>query len=87
MQQFYYNVMDTSYMPTAYSLHDEYEVAIMKKSQLAIHYLLFNGRMKRVIDAIAAFSLLIYELKIRKSLLAIWIRSCVRLNKITLLPL
>lgn len=78
--------MDTSYTPIACSLHDEYEHAIMKKSQLAIQWLdetggAHNGSVQPV------------DLRVKNKEEFLVFTShadhewCIRLDKITLLPL
>ncbi len=77
--------MSTSYTPITCSLHDEYEIAIMKKVHLAVKWLDEKG------DAHTG-SVLPVDLKVEnKEEFLVFIDTdkelCIRLDKITLLPL
>ncbi len=77
--------MNTSYTPITCSLHDEYEIAIMKKVHLAVKWLDEKG------DAHTG-SVLPIDLKVEnKEEFLVFIDAdkelCIRLDKITLLPL
>jgi len=78
--------MSTPYTPIACSLHDEYEIAIMKKVHLAIKWFDEKG------DAHTG-SVLPINLKVKnKEEFLVFINHadeerCIRLDKIALLPL
>ena len=78
--------MNTPYTPIACSLHDEYEIAIMKKSQLAIQWLDENGDAHN--GSVQPIDL---RVKNKEEFLVftnhVDQELCIRLDRITFLPL
>ena len=76
--------MNTSYIPIACALHDEYEIAIMKKSRINIKWLTESGDSRH--EAVLPIDLLV---KNKEEFLVAVDRAnnelYIRLDKITLL--
>ena len=76
--------MSTSYIPIACALHDEYEIAIMKKSRINIKWLTESGDSRH--EAVLPIDLLV---KNKEEFLVAVDRAnnelYIRLDKITLL--
>lgn len=83
-QSRYYVAMNTSYIPIACSLHDGYEIAIMKKSRINIKWITESGDLRH--EAVLPIDLLV---KNKEEFLVVVDQSDnelrIRLDKITLL--
>lgn len=78
--------MNTSYIPIACSLHDEYEIAVMRKNRISIKWMDDNGDVRN--ESVLPIDL---RAKNKEEFLVVLDQAhnekCIRLDRITLLRL